>query len=47
MVVIDLQEILFAEPCIVTGEPRFRGYVGENGENELDWEFENCEWGMG
>ena len=47
MVVIDLHAILFTEPCIVTSELRFWGDMGENGENELVWDSENCEQGMG
>jgi len=36
-----------AEPCIGTGELRIRGDVGEDGKDELVWELENCENGMG
>jgi len=41
MVVINLHAILFTEPCIVTGELRFRRNVRENGKNEFVWQFEN------
>jgi len=43
VVVIDLHAVLFTEPRIVTGEPRFWGDVGENGKHEFNWEFEDCE----
>jgi hypothetical protein len=47
MVIVDLHTILNTEPCIVTGEPRVWGDVGENGKDELVWEFENCRNGVG
>ena len=43
MDIIDLHTILDAESCIVTGESRFRGDIGENGKEELIWEFEYYE----
>jgi len=45
MIIVDLHTILDAESCIVTGEPRFWGDVGENGKEELVWEFEYCRKG--
>ena len=47
MMMIDHHTILKAEPFIVTGEPWFWGEARENGKDELVWEFENCENGMG
>ena len=46
MVVVDLHAILLTEPCIGTGELRFRGDVGENRENKLVREFKNYEDGI-
>ena len=46
MVIVHPHTVLEAEPCMVTGEPRFWGDVGENGKDELIWEFENYEGGM-
>jgi len=47
MVIVDLQTILKAEPCIGTGKLRVWGDVEENGEDELVWELENCGNGRG
>jgi len=45
VVVTYLHKILDAEPCVETGELRFWGDVGKNGEDELVWEFENYKIG--
>jgi len=47
MVIVDLHTILHAVPCITTGEMRIWGDMGEDGKDELVWELENCENGMG
>ena len=39
--------ILKAEPRIVIGEPRFWGYVREDGKDEFIREFKNYENGCG
>jgi len=46
VVIVDLHTILDAKSCVVTGEPRFWGDVGDNGKEELSWELENCGDGM-
>ena len=45
MVIVDLHTILDAESCIVAGEPRFWGDIGENGKKDLIWELENYKKG--
>jgi len=47
VIIVDLQTIMKAEPCIGTGEVRVRGDVGENGKDELVWELENYKNGKG
>ena len=34
------------EPCVVTAEPRVRGDMGENGKDDLVWEFANYDNGV-
>ena len=46
MVIVDFHTILDAESCVVTGELRFRGDVGENGKDEFSGEFEDYGDGM-
>ena len=43
MIIIDPKIVHHTKSCIVTGELRVRGDVGEDGMDELIWEFENCE----
>jgi len=46
MVIVDLHIILSTKSCIVTGELRFWGDVGENRKDKLVWELEDCESGI-
>jgi len=47
MVIADLHTILNAVPRIAAGEMWVRGDVRENDKEELGWELENCDNGMG
>jgi len=42
MVIIEPHTIQNTEPCIVAGEPRVWGGVGEDRKDELVWELEDC-----
>lgn len=43
MVIIDPKFVLNTEPYPVTSTLRIRSNVREDGQDELVWEFENCE----
>ena len=47
MVIADHHTVLKTEPCIVAGELRFWGDVGENGNDKFVWEFKDYENRMG
>ena len=47
MVIVGLHTIQSAEPCVVIGELRVLGDVGENAKDKLVWEFEDYKNGMG
>ena len=43
MVILDRHTVLKTESCIVAGELRFWGGVGDNGNDKFVWEIEDCE----